>query len=155
MDVTAFVRVLKDPTGVLWHNFVKYVALFCLSSRAPGPDSEFSRSLLAQLRLETVHRLRRSQESRSNMLHELAAPISFLHLLLPQGAFPSASHPSRDALADHQSFGPCRPSTKYRPTTTSPAKVSPWRSKGSSTTSKRLTNPSVRILVDVPDRSSS
>lgn len=23
VDVTAFVRVLKDPTGVLWHNFVK------------------------------------------------------------------------------------------------------------------------------------
>lgn len=23
--VTAYVRVLKDPTGVLWHNFVKYV----------------------------------------------------------------------------------------------------------------------------------
>lgn len=22
-DVTVFVRVLKDPTGVLWHNFVK------------------------------------------------------------------------------------------------------------------------------------
>ena len=25
VDVTAFVRVLKDPTGVLWHNFVKCV----------------------------------------------------------------------------------------------------------------------------------
>ncbi|KAL7416026.1 hypothetical protein BDY24DRAFT_406155 [Mrakia frigida] len=24
VDVTAFVRVLKDPTGVLWHNFVNY-----------------------------------------------------------------------------------------------------------------------------------
>jgi ubiquitin carboxyl-terminal hydrolase 7 len=23
VEVTAFVRVLKDPTGVLWHNFVK------------------------------------------------------------------------------------------------------------------------------------
>ena len=22
-DVTVYVRVLKDPTGVLWHNFVK------------------------------------------------------------------------------------------------------------------------------------
>lgn len=27
-DVTVFVRVLEDPTGVLWHNFVKYVILF-------------------------------------------------------------------------------------------------------------------------------
>ena len=26
--ITAFVRVLKDPTGVLWHNFHKYVG-FC------------------------------------------------------------------------------------------------------------------------------
>ena len=25
VEITAFVRVLKDPTGVLWHNFVKYV----------------------------------------------------------------------------------------------------------------------------------
>ena len=24
-NVTVFVKVLKDPTGVLWHNFVKYV----------------------------------------------------------------------------------------------------------------------------------
>jgi ubiquitin carboxyl-terminal hydrolase 7 len=23
--ITAFVRVLKDPTGVLWHNFIKCV----------------------------------------------------------------------------------------------------------------------------------
>ena len=24
-DVSVFVRVLEDPTGVLWHNFVKFV----------------------------------------------------------------------------------------------------------------------------------
>jgi ubiquitin carboxyl-terminal hydrolase 7 len=24
-DITVYVRVLEDPTGVLWHNFVKYV----------------------------------------------------------------------------------------------------------------------------------
>lgn len=24
VEITAFVRVLKDPTGVLWHNFVNY-----------------------------------------------------------------------------------------------------------------------------------
>lgn len=23
VEITAYVRVLKDPTGVLWHNFVK------------------------------------------------------------------------------------------------------------------------------------
>ena len=27
VEVTAFVRVLKDPTGVLWHNFVKWVVM--------------------------------------------------------------------------------------------------------------------------------
>ena len=26
VEITAFVRVLKDPTGVLWHNFVKFVS---------------------------------------------------------------------------------------------------------------------------------
>lgn len=26
--ITVFVRVLKDPTGVLWHNFVKYVKTY-------------------------------------------------------------------------------------------------------------------------------
>ena len=26
--ITAFVRVLKDPTGVLWHNFHKFVFAF-------------------------------------------------------------------------------------------------------------------------------
>ncbi len=24
VNVTAYVRIVKDPTGVLWHNFVKY-----------------------------------------------------------------------------------------------------------------------------------
>jgi ubiquitin carboxyl-terminal hydrolase 7 len=28
--VTVFVRVFKDPTGVLWHNFVKYVEISIL-----------------------------------------------------------------------------------------------------------------------------
>jgi ubiquitin carboxyl-terminal hydrolase 7 len=26
-NLTAYVRIVKDPTGVLWHNFVKYVCL--------------------------------------------------------------------------------------------------------------------------------
>jgi hypothetical protein len=36
-DVSVFVRVLEDPTGVLWHNFVKYVVF---PSKYPGcyPD---------------------------------------------------------------------------------------------------------------------
>lgn len=23
VNITAYVRILKDPTGVLWHNFIK------------------------------------------------------------------------------------------------------------------------------------
>jgi len=38
VEITAFVRVLKDPTGVLWHNFVKYVFL-------RGHGSPYGRSL--------------------------------------------------------------------------------------------------------------
>lgn len=26
-EITVYVRVLEDPTGVLWHNFVKYVVV--------------------------------------------------------------------------------------------------------------------------------
>ena len=31
-DVSVFVRVLEDPTGVLWHNFVKYASALMLPS---------------------------------------------------------------------------------------------------------------------------
>jgi hypothetical protein len=31
-NITAFVRVLKDPTGVLWHNFIKYTTSLFLQS---------------------------------------------------------------------------------------------------------------------------
>lgn len=27
VNVTAYVRIYKDPTGVLWHNFIKLVSL--------------------------------------------------------------------------------------------------------------------------------
>jgi ubiquitin carboxyl-terminal hydrolase 7 len=30
-DVSVYVRVLKDPTGVLWHNFAKYVCLLLIT----------------------------------------------------------------------------------------------------------------------------
>ena len=41
VNVTAYVRIYKDPTGVLWHNFIKLV--FC-------PQSIFMR-LLRSLQL--------------------------------------------------------------------------------------------------------
>ena len=32
--ITVYVRVLEDPTGVLWHNFVKWVATYCFFTSA-------------------------------------------------------------------------------------------------------------------------
>ena len=29
VNITAYVRIYKDPTGVLWHNFIKFVS--CLN----------------------------------------------------------------------------------------------------------------------------
>lgn len=49
--LTAFVRVVKDPTGVLWHNFQKY--LFRHSSRDPLTDD-------LQLRLQERDRYGRA-----------------------------------------------------------------------------------------------
>lgn len=40
--ITAFVRVLKDPTGVLWHNFHKCVARFPSSFSSPSLTSIFT-----------------------------------------------------------------------------------------------------------------
>lgn len=35
--VSVFVRVLEDPTGVLWHNFVKYASyIFRLEKQSDG-----------------------------------------------------------------------------------------------------------------------
>jgi ubiquitin carboxyl-terminal hydrolase 7 len=43
-DITVYVRVLEDPTGVLWHNFVKYVishlCMFTLSNQFFSYDSK-------------------------------------------------------------------------------------------------------------------
>lgn len=51
-----------------------------------GPELTLVRSLLSQLRLEEVHRIRRTQEPGSNMLHELATPITLPYPLLPKGS---------------------------------------------------------------------
>ena len=40
-EVTVFVRVLKDPTGVLWHNFQKYMT--------PPPSNPMSHVDFVQL----------------------------------------------------------------------------------------------------------
>lgn len=33
VSVTAYIRIYKDPTGVLWHNFIKSVISSCLAAR--------------------------------------------------------------------------------------------------------------------------
>ena len=77
-NVTVFVRVLKDPTGVLWHNFAKYLnsVLQCHLARA-------YRDLRNQLRLEKGNRLCRVKKPRGNMLYEFTPTIPLLHPLLP------------------------------------------------------------------------
>ena len=34
VNCTAYVRIYKDPTGVLWHNFVKWVFNHCVKNIA-------------------------------------------------------------------------------------------------------------------------
>jgi len=36
-EITVFVKVLEDPTGVLWHNFVKYVTAHPVACRPNIP----------------------------------------------------------------------------------------------------------------------
>jgi ubiquitin carboxyl-terminal hydrolase 7 len=36
--VTAYVRIIKDPTGVLWHNFIKWVTCLELGQTAANND---------------------------------------------------------------------------------------------------------------------
>lgn len=39
VNVSAYVRIYKDPTGVLWHNFIKSVLLQLLG-RVPANTSK-------------------------------------------------------------------------------------------------------------------
>lgn len=79
-EVTVFVRVLKDPTGVLWHNFQKYMA-------SPPCDPVLICSV--QLRFKERNWLRWPQESRRYMLYELPPAIPFLHSLFPTRTLPA------------------------------------------------------------------
>lgn len=74
--ITAFVRVLKDPTGVLWHNFHK----------CGEPASSRMIADGCQLRFEERDRTRRAQEPGRDLLHELPPSVPLPHQQLPQGA---------------------------------------------------------------------
>lgn len=68
--VTAYVRIVKDPTGVLWHSFQKYVT--ALSSRVCLiPLSNKS----IQLRFEERDWYGRSAKPRRDMLSQLSTSV--------------------------------------------------------------------------------
>ena len=77
-DLTVYVRVLHDSTGVLWHNFVK-----CVVAKIALPSSLTH----LQLRLQEGNWLYRIEKRRSYVLHEHPSPILIPHTLLPQGKF--------------------------------------------------------------------
>ena len=79
-EVSVFVRVLEDPTGVLWHNFVKFVFVTPLTLSTFDPFG-------SQLRLQKGDWICRIEESRRDMLHELVTPITVLYTIFPQGKF--------------------------------------------------------------------
>lgn len=89
--ITAFVRVLKDPTGVLWHNFHKSVD-FPLCPFSPVPVLTPALTPGEQLRFQEVDRSRWTEEPGSYMLHELVASISLPHQQLPKGTLTSTLH---------------------------------------------------------------
>ena len=77
VNVTAYVRIYKDPTGVLWHNFIKLV--FC-------PQYYFMRLLRnLQLRLEKRDWYGGPEEPRCHLLFELTSPVALFHKRIPQG----------------------------------------------------------------------
>lgn len=76
-QLTAYVRIVKDPTGVLWHNFVKYVANHSWK--------EALSNLVLQLRLKERDRSSRFEESRRNMLPQLPSTVAILYKFFPQG----------------------------------------------------------------------
>ena len=70
--VTAYVRVVKDPTGVLWHSLQKYIlpCSVCL-------DTQLIDS--AQLRLQERDRDGRVEKSRCHLLPELSPSVPVFH----------------------------------------------------------------------------
>ncbi len=81
-DVTAYVRVLKDPTGVLWHNFINY-------------DSKKETGYVGL------------KKPGRHLLHELAPPVPLLHTLLPQSRLPN-THRGRHSVRERSAGAPAR-----------------------------------------------
>lgn len=75
-NVTAYVRVVKDPTGVLWHSFQKYAV-------PPLPIDEML--ITPQLRLQTGNWDGRVEEPRRNVLSQLLIAVLVLYQRFPKG----------------------------------------------------------------------
>lgn len=67
--VTAYVRIVKDPTGVLWHSFQKYVAYHKFALLILSSNSAL------QLRLEEGNWHGRFAQPGCNMLSQLSTSI--------------------------------------------------------------------------------
>ena len=68
--VTAYVRIVKDPTGVLWHSFQKYVTML---SYWPFLNTLSNKRL--KLRLKERNRYGRSAKPGRDMLSELPTSV--------------------------------------------------------------------------------
>jgi hypothetical protein len=78
-NISVYIKVIKDPTGVLWHNFKKYVI------KLKTAIISILIFIFFQLRFKSCHRLRRFTQSRCYMLYEFPTSISLFHQLLQKG----------------------------------------------------------------------
>ena len=76
VNVTAYIRIYKDPTGVMWHNFIKFVF-------ADGLQRLVAKAW--QLQLEEGNWHGRHEESRSHLLSQLAIAIIIFYQCISEG----------------------------------------------------------------------
>ena len=76
VNVSAYVRIYKDPTGVLWHNLIKLV----LVSSAPKRLTNYMK-----LQLQKGDRHGWHEESRSNLLSEFSLAIAVFYKCVQKG----------------------------------------------------------------------
>ena len=81
VNVSAYVRIYKDPTGVLWHNFIKSVPLYLSSTIATN---------YSKLQFQKGDWDGRSQESRGYLLSQFVTPIVIFHEFFSKGMMQSS-----------------------------------------------------------------
>ena len=130
--VSVYLRVLEDPTGVLWHNFVKWANPYRLS-----------RGLMCfiQLRFEEGNGIRRTEKPGCYGLYEHHSTVPLLYQLLPKGTV------SRFSLTSTVCEPQPRPFTKSRRKASVQQKASHWHSNGCFTTCEPPISPLVRTTL--------